>query len=162
MAFSCLIHFSSVPPQCVMLWWSREKFFLGITEMLSCNAMAPALSGGHCVTYCNRWNVLAVYNTTIQLISWPSFAKLYENFFVQLLAYSTIPSIFYYVWWKNPKKFLVQKNFWAKQFFGQKFFWSKKKLWVTKAFGSKKILGQKNFGSKNFWVKKVFVGQKKF
>ena len=27
MAFSCLIHFSSVPPQCVMLWWSREKFF---------------------------------------------------------------------------------------------------------------------------------------
>ena len=32
----------------------EKSFFLGITEMLSCNAMAPALSGGHCVTYCIR------------------------------------------------------------------------------------------------------------
>ena len=48
-----VLYTSPVYPLSVWCFGEVEKsFFLGITEMLSCNAMAPALSGGHCVTYC--------------------------------------------------------------------------------------------------------------
>ena len=49
-----VLYTSPVYPLSVWCFGEVEKsFFLGITEMLSCNAMAPALSGGHCDTYCN-------------------------------------------------------------------------------------------------------------
>ena len=51
-----VLYTSPVYPLSVWCFGEVEKsFFLGITEMLSCTAMAPALSGGHCVTYCIIW-----------------------------------------------------------------------------------------------------------
>ena len=55
-----VLYTSPVYPLSVWCFGEVEKsFFLGITEMLSCNAMAPALSGGHCVTYCTQFRFLA-------------------------------------------------------------------------------------------------------
>ena len=37
--------------------------------MLSCNAMAPALSGGHCVTYCIHVSVFVWYISVTFLVA---------------------------------------------------------------------------------------------
>jgi len=53
MAFSCLILLSSVPPQCVMLWWSPDMIFSRNYRVVKLLGYGPCLFGGQNGTYCN-------------------------------------------------------------------------------------------------------------